>query len=118
MNFINKLKTDKIKDNDNISLNLSSKNKRIKILNKINKSVNKLNKYFNDKWIELIYAPGRLYKYDDNYDYEYYEKLFLKKEIKKYFLEKISCELEGYLLHPDNLEFSKRLGVDVPSFIK
>ena len=115
MNFINKLNTNKIKENE--SINLLNKNKRIKILNKINKSVNKLNKYFNDKWIELIYAPGRLYKYDDNYDYEYYEKLFLKKEIKKYFLEKISCELEGYLLHPDNLEFSKMLGVDVPSFI-
>ena len=114
-----------IRSNGNIGLNLQCKPTSQIISDKINKSVDKLNRNFNDKWKKfLLDNPDDLHKYYINYDlhdddnFEYNKIIFIEKEIRKYFLEKIIFELEGLLLNPDNLEFSMRLGVDVPSFVK
>ena len=114
-----------IRNNGHVGLNLQCKPTSQIISDKINKSVDKLNRNFNDKWKKfLLDNPDDLHIYFVNYDYyddrdfEYKKNIFIKKEIRKYFLEKISFELEGLLLNPDNLEFSMRLGVDVPSFFK
>ena len=114
-----------IRNNGNVGLNLQCKPTSQIISDKINKSVDKLNRNFNDNWRKfLLDNPDDLHIYFVNYDYyddryfEYKKNIFIKKEIRKYFLEKISFELEGLLLNPDNLEFSMRLGVDVPSFFK
>ena len=114
-----------IRNNGNVGLNLQCKTTSQIISDKINKSVDKLNRNFNDNWRKfLLDNPDNLHIYFVNYDYyedrdfEYKKNIFIKKEIRKYFLEKISFELEGLLLNPDNLDFSMRLGVDVPSFFK